>query len=311
MAESIVDALEIVEIEQQHRQRRPALQQPLENAQNAGAVVDAGQAVEGRQMFEPTLQRLALADVAPDAFDPGVLALLVAQGLGADGDVDDHPVLAPHAARKIVHRTVLANLGHQGVALRQIGIEGRSGQADDFLGGVAQHVLHRRADVAGNALRIGAVEHILHGVHHALEIFVGLAQALLHRGALGHVEKARQHRAFIVHHHDGAAHGQHQRLAVAGVGANFSDRVDAAALGVTQPRQRAVQIERVNENIDLMPDDVGRLARPQQPQRRGVGVTHGIAHQHRYTGRQLVDPFCAGATRLVGVSHDELQAPDA
>ena len=71
VAERVVDALEVVEVDEQQRQRAwpqraRRSQQRLEVLHEGGAVGQAGQRVVVRQVVDARLRRMAVADVAHD-----------------------------------------------------------------------------------------------------------------------------------------------------------------------------------------------------------------------------------------------------
>ena len=199
VAERIVDALEVVEVDEQQRQRRAVLaagvRQLLEVLDEGGAVRQAGQRVVVREMVDARARQLAVAHVAHDRH---AQPLAVAQHRAHDElDRDAGAVPVHHGAvvaRLLARGDHRSDLGH---LLGRDELERPA--AEHLLEPLADQLAQRRVGVGDEAV---AMEHDAFGagLHELGEALLGLAQRLLRKAELGDVgdqHEGRDRRAVL------------------------------------------------------------------------------------------------------------------
>jgi len=155
MAERVVDGLEIIEVHEQDRDGpavpRLAFQRVLDTIVEQRSVREGGDGIVERLVLELFLERLALADVANVQHDP--VHVGVAEEVRAY-ELDMEPVCVAMKEAELgqcgpgvvpVAVSARQELEHLGLVLG-VDVVGEFG-ARELLVPVAQHSLHRRADV--------------------------------------------------------------------------------------------------------------------------------------------------------------------
>ena len=192
VAERVVDALEVVEVDEQQRQPRALaarqLHEPLELVVEARAVGQAGERVVVREVVDALLGRVAVADVAHDGH---AQPLAVAHHRAHDElHVDARAVLVHDHA---LVRGLLARGDDRGDLGHVVGRdEVQRAPPEDLLQRVADQLQRRRVGVGDEAV---LVEHdaFAAGLHELGQPLLRLAHQLLGEAVLGDVRQ--QHEA--------------------------------------------------------------------------------------------------------------------
>ena len=209
-----------------------------------------------------------------------------------------------HLARKVRHLAVLHDCGLERVAVLALGVVRLGSAAFDFMRFVAEHAAHARAHMLHDALRIGAVVHVLHVVEQAPEVLLALAQLGLDLALVRHVHAAHEHGGRTVPFNGHAADQHHAQVAPLGADAELGRLVGPPGLlghgHLLDAVGGAHLVEGVHKVARQSPDQAVDAGRLQQLHAGGVGKADGTLLCNKHSRWQQLQQAQVVVHGLVG-----------